>query len=846
MVFVFAIVFLFIIRCRFPKTKSLAEVIRSRYGSHILKSTRKYEKLDYRIRKVTLDIAFLNTCLENNVTPTFLKFRLSSFRLQNSRAYKDCQRKLLRDEIAFKVTQLAKLNQELNVLGDDLKSSISYFDLTHVINIATKSNIDAINKVESIQNYKLSELIGEHMSHDSNDVIKNYSSHNLSTTEKNLLMKGLNFALPPKKLKYENYLLPFELLYREVLLNHENDNTLIHLKSRIRDVGLSSFSVYNKKDHRFENLNKEEYAAFLNLSSNNSIIIQKADKGNTVVILDKIDYIKEMEELLSDTSKFQSITFNPKHKVNKEVRHLVDMENTIKACLDDLLQKQYLSADDHKFMTPCGSRPGIMYGLCKVHKERKNGKKTPPFRPILSAIGTCSYNMAKFFVPILKPVSINQYTVNDSFSFADEIRMQDSNLYMTSFDVKSLFTNIPLDETISICVDKLYHRKKKVKGMLKRHCMELLTLATKSSCFLFNNTYYTQIDGVAMGSPLGPTLANVFLSHHEETWLEKCPSHFKPVYYRRYVDDVIVLFKSKDHVKMFLRYLNSRHKNIEFTYEEEDDNSLTFLDVLISRKDNRFETSVYKKKTFSGVYVNFKSFLPMDYKHGLLFTLLFRAYKLSSNYSKLHEEIVKLKTIWQKNRYPLFIIDKCIKKFLNNLFIPKPAEEETNNNKVVTISLQYLGKASLEVRKRLRNAFRSYCPDIKLRVVFNSSNRLKNAFLYKDLIMKELNSRVLYKFSCGICKNSYVGKTKRHFIVRRHEHLGISISTNDKFSYNENSATAIRKHIHECQHECTANDFSIIGSAMNNYHLLLKESIVISLLKPSLNNAKESIPLHLF
>ena len=116
--------------------------------------------------------------------------------------------------------------------------------------------------------------------------------------------------------------------------------------------------------------------------------------------------------------------------------------------------------------------------------------------------------MAKFFVPILKPVSTNQYTVNDSFSFADEIRMQNTNLYMTSFDVKSLFTNIPLDETISICVDKLYHRKKKVKGMLKRHCLELLTLATKSSCFLFNNTYYTQIDGVAMGSPLGPTLAD--------------------------------------------------------------------------------------------------------------------------------------------------------------------------------------------------------------------------------------------------------------------------------------------------------------------------------------------------
>ena len=73
---------------------------------------------------------------------------------------------------------------------------------------------------------------------------------------------------------------------------------------------------------------------------------------------------------------------------------------------------------------------------------------------------------------------------------------------MTSFDIKSLFTNIPLDETINIGIEKLYHRKKKVKGMLKRHCKKLLTLATKSSCFTYNNKYYSQIDGVAMGSPL--------------------------------------------------------------------------------------------------------------------------------------------------------------------------------------------------------------------------------------------------------------------------------------------------------------------------------------------------------
>ena len=91
---------------------------------------------------------------------------------------------------------------------------------------------------------------------------------------------------------------------------------------------------------------------------------------------------------------------------------------------------------------------------------------------------------------------------------------------MTSFDIKSLFRNIQLDETISICIEKLYHQKKKVKGLLKHHCKELLTLATKSSCFTFNNSYYSQLDGVAMGSPLEQTLANIFLSHHGISWLE--------------------------------------------------------------------------------------------------------------------------------------------------------------------------------------------------------------------------------------------------------------------------------------------------------------------------------------
>ena len=234
-------------------------------------------------------------------------------------------------------------------------------------------------------------------------------------------------------------------------------------------------------------------------------------------------------------------------------------------------------------MRPCGSKPGVLYGLCKVHKKPDEPNRLPPLRPVLSATGTCSY---KFFVPMLKEFTINEYTVKDSSSFSNEIHNKSTSLYMASFNIQSLFTNIPLDETIDICLELLFNKKRKVKGMLKKHVKELLTQAVKSSAFMFNDVYYKQVDGVAIGSPLGPTLANLFLVYYESKWLENCPQQFKPQFYCRNVDDILVMFNKRDHVKKFLRYINSRHGNIKFTCEEEKDNKISFLDISIRRNNS--------------------------------------------------------------------------------------------------------------------------------------------------------------------------------------------------------------------------------------------------------------------
>ena len=94
--------------------------------------------------------------------------------------------------------------------------------------------------------------------------------------------------------------------------------------------------MYNKNEHWLENLSKEKYEAFLNLKNNKSINIQKADKGDSVVIIDHMSYNIKMEELLSDRRKFIKIELNCKYKVNHEIRHLLDMKMEIKFCLDDL------------------------------------------------------------------------------------------------------------------------------------------------------------------------------------------------------------------------------------------------------------------------------------------------------------------------------------------------------------------------------------------------------------------------------------------------------------------------------------------------------------------------------
>ena len=389
------------------------------------------------------------------------------------------------------------------------------------------------------------------------------------------------------------------------------------------------------------------------------------------------------------------------------------------------------------------------------------------FWPILT------YNLAKFLLPILSPLTVNEFTVHDLFSFAEEIVNFDANCIMASLDVGSLSTNIPLDGTIENCINDLFSNNDTVDNFFKEDLKELLKFTSYESFFIFDNEYYSQLDGVAMGSPLGPTLANAFFCHFKKHWLSDCPQDFCPNIYRRYADDTFATSNSHEQLKKFLDYMNTKYPNIKFTFEHEHNNSFSLLDVKICRQNNKLTASVFRKPTFNGVFTNLKSFIPTVYKFGLVYTLLHRCFHITSSYEKFHNEINALKQILKLNGYPTQFIDRCIKQFLQKLYITKTIQD-TVNKKQLLIVLPFLGAQSFLVRKRLQSCIRNTIPYCSLRIAFQSKTRLSSPFRFKDIIPKEISSHFVYRFKCSCCNATYYEDSELHFFVRASEHLGMT------------------------------------------------------------------------
>ena len=377
------------------------------------------------------------------------------------RTYQQCQLSLLREEILQKKSDIRVLLKEFEFLHSTLQAGVNFIDFAHLHSLFIGHNDKVLKQKSIIQQKKLNYLLKDKKpQHDPEKVIFNCSTYTLLEAEKSLLQKGLNFSILPKKVNHADYLVKFELFYRGIHnLQVLSTEDLDFIKTKTKDIALSSFRTYNNNVP--QHLSKGEFDALKNLSQNKQIVIQKSDKGNSIVIVDRVKYIEKMENFLSDQSKFQKIALKDDNFLN----FITSQEKRIDKICKKLVDSNSMSDETRKQLKPVGTRPGIMYGSCKVHNKHVDG--CPPFRPPLSALQTATYNLANYLVPILEPLTNNKNTVIDSFNFATEIVEQDSSNLMGSLDIDSLFTSIPLEETIESCNNNLFKNSDIDQGFKK-------------------------------------------------------------------------------------------------------------------------------------------------------------------------------------------------------------------------------------------------------------------------------------------------------------------------------------------------------------------------------------------
>ena len=455
--------------------------------------------------------------------------------------------------------------------------------------------------------------------------------------------------------------------------------------------------------------------------------------------------------------------------------------------------------------------------------------------------------MCKFLVDPLHNLASNCYTVLNSKDFVDSIKSltHHNNRFMCSLDVTSLFTNVPVQQTIDIIVDYFYSMNK--PGFLnfcRSDFRKFLELALYDSYFIFSGELYKQIDGCSMGNPISPILANIFLCDFEANFLDKCPIDFRPCFYKRYVDDTFILFETEEQADSFLTYFNSKHPNLKFTIEKEIDCTISFLDVLIHKMTHNFATSVYRKTTFTGLGTNFLSAISFRYKMNVIRTLVHRAYCLSSSFEFFHNEIEFLRNFIKTNCFPVHLFDNFVRKFLNNVYQPNEPIQ-TAHRRNIYLTFPYLDYKSLTVEKDIDVLLGKYFPQINCTVVFRNFRTIGSYFRIKELTSEGLRAGVVYLYKCDRCNSSYIGSTAVQLTMRLCQHAGLSHRTFQPL--NSKSHSAIRDHCDHSHGQCVfkKSNFKIIDSQSGPASdLRILESLHILTNHPDLNDTASSAPLN--
>ena len=539
------------------------------------------------------------------------------------------------------------------------------------------------------------------------------------------------------------------------------------------------------------------------------------------------DYYSKLDVIVNDSSKFKKLDIADD---SAKASLIISKQRSVNYYVN-----KYLS-DDNGFdkklrasLTPTGCQPGKLYGQVKLHKGGH------PMRPVVSMVGTPEYHLAKFLDDYIKPNIPKDYMLSSTSDFIDKLKLLSiqGDETLVSFDVSSLFTNVPLMETIDIVIDRVYREDAVITPPFRKVFFKKMLIMCSQGLFMYNDEWYEQVDGVAMGSPLAPSLANMFLAHLECKVLmnKRSTPFYYPKLYLRYVDDTFCLFECKEHYTQFLEILNSLHPNLRFTVEVAT-NSLPFLDVCVKIDEDHLETNVFRKETHSGVFLNYQAIAPTAWKRGLIFCLLHRARMICSSMCLFFEEVDKLRHMFTRNGYSHRFFDSVYDNFLK----PKPLDdvsespesEESEHIPFCLFKVPFYGRSSCGFAKEFKTLVENHFK-VDLRIVY-TTRKVGSYFRLKSRSPPALYTNVVYRFTCAVKAHiTYIGYTSRHLLTRVAEHTELT----------KNTKSHVKSHILECDGcrnaEVSLNDFIVLKHYSSEMDCKVGEALAIKKHRPLIN-----------
>ena len=641
--------------------------------------------------------------------------------------------------------------------------------------------------------------------------IVNLSSVELSAEEERLLAYGLDHSFIDKHLHVKkNVAASFETVADRITPYVENDSKE-HFHEFLRaNVDIFSKNVYSSSD--------DTYKKLLKLVKNKDIAVIPGDKDSSIVIMDRVDYNDKLQlmidegilkgiyapttdETLSDLNKFNSFVY-----------------------------RYFRNCDNYDNMRATSNQPAQLYGTAKTHKFMDNSEITVgslKFRPIISQVGTYTHSASQVIAEYLKPlVSDNLFLINSTQEFGDIIKDQpplSPNEEYVSYDVESLFTNVPVPETIEYILDEIYIRNKLPQLCERKFFKKFLIKLTCECTFMFNNLFFKQLNGCTMGGPLSVVLSNIFMTMLEMNIVLP----MKPLFYKRYVDDIITR-RDKNKRDLLLEQLQSYHPNINFTVEV---SPIKFLDTHILLDDNgSCQTKVYRKP--NKYPVHWSSKIPLRYKRNAIIGDLYRSKRISSCFDK---EVEEIKEKFRTADFPERFVNSVVKNFIEpdhalSSDLPLiPPYFFDSPNLFVLIDVPFC-QENKRLSKHFLHKFKSFV-NVDCTVVIRwITKKVRHLFNLKS--RNPHQACKIYEGQCS-CGQTYIGETKRNLELRWKEH-------NDPRKSSEPA-----KHLfHHPTHSFT---WKVIMNAPQNTRIRKNlEASLIAWKAPVLNNQVDSKKLILF